>query len=203
MRSLDEYLQRLEALQVDLNREIYQQAAGLPYDEPRMAALAAEIETLAQNALQTFPREAFPQPLFWDTLTSSRASEYTRLRNRIHRLRSEAVSTTVDGETVNLSNWRRFARAHVRDADRRRRAFDGLMEVAAALTPALEERFALSRQVYGAHGATPLDVYLEEEQISLARLKELVTRTAQAARPHFFEAGDRYAREILGKPLEY
>ncbi len=203
MRALGEYVQRLEALQVDLNLQAFNQGAGLAYDEARMQALSADIERLANDALEAFPAGAFPRPLLWDALLNSRASDYTRLRNRIHRLRAEMVATTVNGETVNLSNWRLFVRRHLRHADKRRRAFDGLMSAAGALTPALEERFALSREIFGRHGVTPLDVYLEDEQISLARLKELVTTTARAARASFLDAADRYARELLGKSLEY
>lgn len=201
--SLDQYVERLEALQVQLNRETFNQGAGLAYDEPRMATLSADIERLARDALHAFPATAFPRPLLWDTLLNSRASEYTRLRNEIHRLRAEAVTVTVDGETVNLSNWRLFVRRHLREAEKRRRAFDGLMEAAAVLTPVLQERFALSRTLHGQYGVTPLDVYLEDEGISLPRLKALMTATAHAARAPFREAADGYARELLGKPLEY
>ena len=201
--SLDQYLERLEALQVDLNREMFNQGAGFVYDEARMATLSAEIERLATDALHTFPTTAFPRPLLWDTLLNSRASDYTRLRNEIHRLRAEAVTVTVDGETANLSNWRLFVRRHLREGEKRRRAFDGLMEAAAVLTPVLEERFALSRTLYGQYGVTPLDVYLEDEEISLPRLKALITATARAARAPFREAAGEYAHELLSKPIEY
>jgi hypothetical protein len=201
--SLTEYAQRLEALQIQLNRETFNQGAGLAYDEARMAALSADIERLARMALDSLPASAFPRPLLWDTLLNSRASDYTRLRNTIHRLRAEAVAVTVDGETVNLSNWRLFARRHLRNAEARRRAFDGLMDAAAALTPVLQQRFALSRDLYARYGVTPLDVYLEDEALSLPRLKTLVTTTARAARAPFREAAERYARELLSKPFEY
>ena len=60
--SLDQYLERLEALQVDLNREMFNQGAGLVYDEARMATLSADIERLGrflpQGTVLSDPGEA-------------------------------------------------------------------------------------------------------------------------------------------------
>src|SRR3972149_8584876 len=119
MKTLSEYQARLEALEVDLNRETYRQYAGLPYDESRMEHLSAEIERLAGAALAAFPPDDFPHPLLYATIRSSRASEYTRLDNEIYRLRNEGVTAEEAGGTVNLSNWRLFNPRHPRDARRR------------------------------------------------------------------------------------
>jgi len=203
MKTLSEYQARLEALEVDLNRETYRQYAGLPYDESRMEHLSAEIERLAGAALAAFPPDDFPRPLLYATIRSSRASEYTRLDNEIYRLRNEGVTAEEAGETVNLSNWRLFNRRHVRDAGRRRRVFVRLLERTPALTPVLAERFALSRDLTGRHGLTPLDIYLEEEGIDFAALERLIDRTAAAARPLFEGALARFAEDLLGKPPEF
>src|SRR5574341_346188 len=147
MKSLEEYQDRQESLEVELNRETYRQYAGLPYDETRMARLSAEIEGLAGEALTAFRAEQFPRPLLYAALFASRASSYTRLDNEIYRLRSEGVRVADDGEDVNLSNWRLFNRRHVREGDRRARVFQALLDRAPVLTPVLAERFALSRDV--------------------------------------------------------
>src|SRR3990170_3468422 len=196
MKTLSEYQARLEALEVDLNRETYRQYAGLPYDESRMEHLSAESGRLAGAALAAFPPDAFPRPLLYATIRSSRASEYTRLDNEIYRLRNEGVTAEEAGETVNLSNWRLFNRRHVRDAGRRRRVFVRLLERTPALTPVLAERFALSRDLTGRHGLTPLDIYLEEEGIDFAGLEGLIDRTDAAARPLFEEALARFPGEV-------
>src|SRR3990170_4723988 len=203
MKTLSEYQARLEALEVDLNRETYRQYAGLPYDESRMEHLSAEIERLAGAALAAFPPDDFPRPLLYATIRSSRASEYTRLDNEIYRLRSEGVTAEEADETVNLNNWRLFNRRHVRDAGRRRRVFVRLLERTPALTPVLAEGFALSRDLTGRHGLTPLDIYLEEEGIDFAALERLIDQTAAAARPLFEGAMARFAEDLLGKPPEF
>jgi len=203
MLTLSDYQARLEALEVDLNRETYRQYAGLPYDEERMTALSREIERLAVQALQTIPAQEFPRPLLYATVRNSRASDYTRLENEIYRLRSEEVAVQDDGETVSLSSWRLFNHRHARDSKRRRRVFLGLLERAEVLSPVLAERFALSRQLAGRFGLTPLDIYLEEEGVDLAALERLVERTAAAARPHFARELQHYAEALLGASPEF
>src|SRR3972149_6520803 len=115
MKTLSEYQARLEALEVDLNRETYRQYAGLPYDESRMEHLSAEIERLAGAALAAFPPDDFPRPLLYATIRSSRpprpspppllsaptrpsrASESPRLDNEIYRLRTEGDRSRCPG----------------------------------------------------------------------------------------------------------
>src|SRR3990172_5946893 len=104
MKTLSEYQARLEALEVDLNRETYRQYAGFPYDESRMEHLSAKIERLAGAALTAFAPGNFPPPPLCAPFRPSRASEYPRLDNDISRLRSEGVTAEEAGETVNLSN---------------------------------------------------------------------------------------------------
>ncbi len=203
MVTLSTYQARLESLEVELNRETYRQYAGLPYDEARMSALSREIERLAVEALQAIPPQEFPRPLLYATIRNSRASDYTRLDNEIYRRRSEEVALQDEGETVSLSNWRLFNRRHARDAARRRRVFLGLLERAAVLSPLLAERFALSREVVGRYGLTPLDIYLEEEGVDLATLARLVEQTAAAARPHFARELQHYAETLLGGSPEF
>lgn len=203
MRTVEEYSREVEGLRVALNLEQYNQDAGLGYDARRMEDLAARIERLAQTTLETLPQEAFPRLLFWDTVTAARQSAYTRLANEIYRLRTEVVAVEADGERVSLSNWRLFNRAHLRDHALRRRVFDGLMERAETLGPVLEERFALSRQVTAAYGATPLSVYLDDEQVDLDTLRTVVRESASRALGAFRELAGRYSDEILGKPMEY
>src|SRR3989304_5086722 len=137
MKTLSEYQARLEALEVDLNRETYRQYAGFPYDESRMEHLSVEIERLAGEALASFPPGDFPRPLLYATIRSSGASGSPRLDNEIYRLRSEGVVAEEAGETVNLSNWRLFNRRHVRDAGWRRRVFERLLERTPGLPPGL------------------------------------------------------------------
>ena len=201
MKTTDEYQTNLEALEVALNRETYRQYAGLPYDEAKMEDLSGEMEALAREALATLPEESFPRPLFYAAIRTSRASDYTRLDNEIYRLRSEGVQ--VDGETVNLSNWRLFNREQVHHPDRRRQAFEALLDHVPVLTPLLARRLALSRDLYGRYGLTPLDIYLEEERVDFATLQRLVDSSALAARPAFQEELDRFATECLGKPAEF
>src|SRR3972149_3651432 len=138
MKTLSEYQARLEALEVDLNRETYRQYAGLPYDESRMEHLSAESERLAGAARAAFPPDDFPRPLLYATIRSSRASEYTRLDNEIYRLRNEGVTAEEAGETGNLSNWRVFNPRPGRDAGRERL----LARPAAAARPLFEGALA-------------------------------------------------------------
>ncbi|MBI3975082.1 MAG: hypothetical protein HY334_01700 [Armatimonadetes bacterium] len=203
MTLLDRFQRELERLETDLNRETYRQYAGLPYDESLMEQRSREMETLVRGVLEEVPAADFPRPLLYASVRASRASEYTRLDNEIYRLRGDAVSVEDEGETVNLNNWRLFNRAHVRAPQRRRRVFDALLDRALVLTPLLAERFALSRDLFGRYNMTPLDAYLEEEEVDFSSLWQLVDSTARAARPAFREALAGFSAELLGQPPDY
>lgn len=203
MKTIQDFEAKLEEEYVRLDNERANQYAGLPYSEDVMNQASLQIERLSAEALEKFPEGEFSRLLYFSTILASRQSAYTRLQNEIYHLRNESVSICLNGETVNLSNWRRFNRAHLREPELRKRAFDGLMEKASVLSPLLEERFALSRDLLAKFSLDPLKVYLEEEQISLARLKQLVDSLALKAKPFFLAQGDLFAREIMGKKMEY
>lgn len=201
--TIDEYQRRLEALEVGLNRETYRQYAGLPYDEERMARLARDIEAVARRALEENPPESFPRPLLYATVRATRASDYARLDDEIYRARIEQVFVDVGGDRVHLGNLRLFNQRHLRNASRRREAFEGLLDRAPALTPLLAERFALSRELFAQIGLTPLEAYLEEEDVDLSRLTALIEATATSARETFQSALARFASEVMGKRAEF
>ncbi|MCR4428652.1 MAG: hypothetical protein NUV68_04845 [Caldiserica bacterium] len=203
MDRISELTALLEKQVVILEGERANQYAGKPYSPEAMESSSAEIERISQGILQEFPPEELPSSLFFALIPMANQSRYTELENEIYRLRNEAVKVEVAGETVNLSNWRRFNAQNLRNSDLRKKVFDGLMEKARALTPVLDERFSLSRNLYSKFHLDPLKAYLVEERISLLRLKELVETLALKAKQLFVEMGDRYIREILGKPLEY
>ncbi|MCR4433884.1 MAG: hypothetical protein NUV70_07535 [Caldiserica bacterium] len=203
MDRLLELTELLEKQVVILEGERANQYSGFSYSEESMDKASREIEKISNQILAEFPPESQPSSLFFALITMANQSRYTELENEIYRLRNEAVKVEIDGETVNLSNWRRFNAQHLLDKEKRKRAFDGLMEKARALTPILDERFALSRKLFAAYNLDPLKTYIVEERLSLLKLKELVEGLALKAKPLFLELGDRYAREILGKPLEY
>jgi len=203
MKTIQEFERRLEQHVVSLEGERAQQYAGLGFSEERMEEAALQIQELSRQALDEIPPEQFSRSLLFSTITSARQSDYTHMENEIYRCRNERVAIQVNGERVSLDNWRRFNRIHLKEPSIRREAFDGLMEKAKALTPLLEERFALSQKLFAPYDLSPLAAYLEEEQVSLTRLVELVEGLALEAKPFFLEQGNRFGQEILGKPIEY
>lgn len=201
--TLVHYQRNLETLETDLNRETYRQHAGLPYDEGLMERRSREIETLVRGVLEEVPAADFARPLLYATVRASRASDYTRLDNEIYRMRSDTVHIDDGGEIVNLGNWRLFNRTHVRDPQRRRRAFDALVDRAQTLTPLLAERFSLSRDLFARYSMTPLDAYLEEEGVDFSSLSRLVDSTARAAGPAFRDGLKAFSTELLHHPAAY
>jgi len=201
---LAQFTAELESVERDLNLETYKQYAGVPYSEAVMRERSARLETLAREGLARFPPERLPRLLLFALVNGRDAAEHTRLANEVYRLRNEAVTMTVAGETVNLNTVRRFNHAHLRDPALRRKVFDGLMEAARALTPILERKFDLTRRTHAAHGLDPLAVYCEEEQVSLDTLRRVVDTSARLAKPEFQKMSDRLTPEVLGKErMEY
>ncbi|HVL49823.1 MAG TPA: hypothetical protein VM889_14805 [Candidatus Thermoplasmatota archaeon] len=204
MSDLAAFTRDWEAREQALALEHYNQYAGFPHSEARMETLAAEVEALCKDGLARFAREDLPPRLFWAMVSNGAAREQNRLQSAIYRMRNDDVVVEGAGEKVNLNNVRRYNFAHARDAAARRDVFDKLMAKADVLTPVLRERFALSRATYAPHGATPLDVYLVDESITLPRLKEVVDRAARAAKPAFARLAGELTPEVLGKPaMEY
>lgn len=193
----------LEKQAVILEDQRARQYAGLPYEEGVMEVASLEMERISRNLLEEFPPQDFSPALFFALLSASHQSEYTKIENEIYRLRNAAVKVEIDGETVNLSNWRLFNAQHLLDQEKRKKVFDGLMEKARALTPILDERFSLSRNLLASYNLDPLRIYLVEEKVSLLKLKKLVEGLALQAKPLFLERGERYAQEALGKSMEY
>ncbi len=187
----------------ELSLEMYEQYAGHPFDEARMAGAASAIELLARDGLAHFPRESLPPRLWAGMVAHSSARATNELNSALYAKRNEAVSVEVAGERVNVNTWRQFDQRHLHDAKAREAAFQGIMKAAPALTPTLESRFRLTASTWAAHGLTPLDAYLMDERVGLERLKRTVTDAAERARPAFLEAAETFSQEILGKPFAY
>lgn len=199
---LHELTARWETGEIAVSEELYKQYAGLPFSDARMAEASGTIGELARKGLVEH-RAKLPPVLLHAMVGASVARERQRLESETYRKRNEEVVVEAAGEKVNLNNVRIFNHRHIGDATLRRRVFDDLMDRAAVLTPTLRERFDLSRRTYGAYGATPLDVYLVEEQIDASTLKKVVRESAERAKPLFSREAEALAPVVLGKPMEY
>lgn len=200
---LAELCARWETNEIRIAEELYNQYAGIPWSEPRMADASAQIETLTRAGLKSHPRGSVPDTLFFGMVAASVSRERIRLENEIYRLRNEAVAVDALGERVNLNNVRLFNFKHVGDPVLRKRVFDELCDRASALTPVLERRFDLHRRAFGEHRVSPLDVYCVDEQVERDQLKKVVEESARRAKPHFRKAAEELAPEVIGKPMEY
>lgn len=203
MNTVQQFEAAIEPVLENLQAERYRQSAGLKFDKVQMERLAKEMEELSQKALAAFNPQDFPKLLLHFAIRTSGHSEYIKLQSEIHKKRNEGVAVTVDGEEVSLSNWRIFNRKHVHDYSIRHQAFDSLMEKAELLTPLLMRRFALRQDLLRQYDLTPLDAYLDEEQITLNRLIELVHESASQSKQPFQELTDELVPKVIGKKLEY
>jgi oligoendopeptidase F len=120
--------------------------------------------------------------------------------------RMEKISTEkykIGDKRVNWGNWRQF-NAITEDVKKRKEVFDEFISKSPQIAPLVEKRMSISRKVYARYHMTPLEAYLELEQMSYDELERLLEKLGDGAKSAFFKATEHYAPQVLHKnTLEY
>ncbi len=191
-----------EALYVAYYHEYWKLHNGLDYNEKFMKSVAKQ---RAKHSRTFLEQEREPRRLFLKSLVDLSDAEKTSLVLKLEKAREEKIVTkkySIDGTPVNWNNWRRFnvtAKRH----KARKEVYDEFIKKTRLIAPLIRSLHGKSRRVHRRYGMDPLTTYLEDEGLTLTRLKDLVTVLGKSAKAAFLEDLYHYSKEILGGPAEY
>lgn len=196
--SLEEWSRRFEELRAQLSEQYYNQKAGLPYDKNLMKKLSKQIADLCREFLEKFNE---PRSMYLRCISEVARDERLSVELEFNERRMEIIKSdkfTLNGNRVNWGNWRKF-NATIDDPVKRKELFDEFLSKANLLVDLAEKRMEISRKVYERYGLTPLDAYLEFEQLSYDELYSIIMRLGEGAKEKYLEVAEYYAPEVLGK----
>jgi len=184
--------QRLEELTVALNRQLYAESVGLPCDQTEIERLTVELEREYQRAVNEPDSRAMALDGLADMLN-------TRWHQRWLDAADKALvvpHVSADGPPATWHNWRTLEQTL--DTPARRRLLTEFVARSAALVPLIQERYAVNRQLYAAHGETPLRSFIRPEGLTPQALRTLALDLGTACRAPFQAALQDMAAQVFG-----
>jgi hypothetical protein len=200
---LEKIALKYEKLTVQFSGQRYNQEAGLPYDRDMMKKLSEQLIEVSLEFLENFVE---PRSMYLDSIATIADAEKLETELDLHDQRMEKISTDkyrIAGRKVNWGNWRQF-NSSADDYTKRKEVFDDFIAKAPEIAFLVEKRMDISKGVYKRFDLTPLDSYLEFEDIGYDELQNLLTRLGDGAKGTFLAAAEHFATEVLGKKkMEY
>ena len=196
--SLNELASQYEKLSGKLSEQYYNQYAGLTYDRKLMKQLARQLTEISKEFLEKFTD---PRSMYLASIETIADAERLEVELDFHDQRMEKISTEkhqIDGKKVNWGNWRQF-NSQTDDAKRRREVFDEFIAKAPTIAHLVEKRMNITKEVYKGYDLTPLDSYLELEQISYNELTNLLQKLGDGAKQTYLTAAEHFAPQVLHK----
>lgn len=194
---------RYEKLKSQLSEQYFNQNAGLSYDRELMKRLSHQLTQISKQFLERFTS---PRSMYLASIETIAEAERLEVELDFHDQRMERISADKDEllcGKVNWGNWRQFN--SVTDSSKKRKeVFDDFIAKVPTISHLVEERMSISREVYKRYSITPLDRYLELEQISYDELLNLLKKLGDGAKETFLAAAEHFANQVLNKTaIEY
>lgn len=201
--SLTELMYRYERLLVQLSEQRYDQKAGLPFDKELMKQLSEQMTEVCSEFLRDYSE---PRSMYLESIANIASAKRLEVELEFEEARMAKISTDkydVSGRKLNWGSWRQF-NSITEDPNKRKEIFDLFISKAPSITPLVEKRMAVSQNVYAEYDMSPLDSYLELEQMTFDELRGLLMQLDDGAKDSFLKAAEHYAPEVLGKnKVEY
>jgi hypothetical protein len=193
-----------EAIYVALTDETYMQFAGLPYNETALKRISSMNMHNSEIFVKFFDE---PRILYLSAIENIAEAKTKQLELKLHKLRREKIVSNskykYNNAPVNWNTWRQFNSIEY-DPSVRKSVFDELIEKTHIISPIIERRFGIMKEVYSSmsENITPLSGYLENERLTFSELHDFVTQIGEAARKPFLNSMP-LASEILGRTPDY
>jgi hypothetical protein len=193
-----------EAIYVALTDETYMQFAGLPYNETALKRISSMNMHNSEIFVKFFDE---PRILYLSAIENIAEAKTKQLELKLHKLRREKIVSNskykYNNAPVNWNTWRQFNSIEY-DPSVRKSVFDELIEKTHIISPIIERRFGIMKEVYSSmsENITPLSGYLENERLTFSELHDFVTQIGEAARKPFLNSMP-LASEILGRMPDY
>ncbi|MCK4436031.1 hypothetical protein KAU87_04385, partial [Candidatus Bathyarchaeota archaeon] len=162
---LAELASKFEKLSSQISEQYYRQYAGLTYDRELMKKLAQQLTKVSKEFLKEFTD---PRSMYLAAVETIAEAERLEVELDFHDQRMEKISSEkylINGKKVNWGNWRQF-NSQMDDSQKRKEVFDEFIAKAPKIVHLVEKRMNISREVYRRYNLTPLESYLELEQVS-------------------------------------
>ena len=190
---------QLESETITLNRWLYAESVGLEVDE---GGYTSHTEALASLYAQLLERSDGVSERYFAVeswVESRRVPLDFRVSAEMDRCLQAPAFHSSEGP-LTWRNWKAFER-ETNDPIRLAEGFEHMVQLSAALTPALEERLAQTRADYvTASGLTPVHTYAWREGTTPDALRAFLRRVGQACCEPFQESLDRLSRSVFGRP---
>ncbi len=163
-----------------------------------MKRLAQQLTGISKEFLERFSE---PRTMYLASIGTIAESARLEVELDFHDERMKKISTekhSLEGEKVNWGNWRQF-NSLTDDAQKRKEVFDEFIAKAPLISHLVEKRMSISREVYERYDLTPLDSYLELEQITYSELSNLLKKLGDGAKETFLTAANHFASQVLRK----
>ncbi len=175
----------------------------MPFHIELMRHLSQRLTEISQTFLSDFSE---PRSMYLESIATIAAAKRLDVELEFDDMRMERISTEkydVKGRRLNWGSWRQF-NSTTNDPERRKGVFDDFVSKAPSIADLVRKRMQISKEVYSEYDMTPLDSYLELEQIGFDDLHGLLSRLGDGARGPFLEAAEHFAPDVLGKQeVEY
>lgn len=191
-------LEAWETHRVALNRELYNEGVGLPYDSGELDRQGSALGRLAEEMLRTAEGDAER----WFALEAWVEARQVPLDEKLRHEQDAylLVPHLLTGqEPLAWRNWKRFERENDHPS-RLRSAFDWFVQESGRLAGSIVERYAKQREDFQHLGLTPAATFAARERTTVAALRHLLTTVGAAAAPAFGESLDRLSHRVFGRP---
>lgn len=203
MTPLTDLMSQYEKLLVQLSEQRYNQRAGLPFDRELMKRLSEQLTEVSEEFLRSFsePRSMYLESI--GTIAAARRLDVELEFEETRMVKISADKYDVAGRRLNWGSWRQF-NSLTDDSKKRKEIFDDFVSKAPSVADLVRKRMAISQDIYAEYGMTPLDSYLEFEEMTFDQLRDFLMHLGDGARELFLKAAEHYAPETLGKKsVEY
>ncbi|HLB46815.1 MAG TPA: hypothetical protein VJL59_07295 [Anaerolineales bacterium] len=177
-----------------MNRELYAEGAGLPYDEAAIDRLSKELAEEYSRAVGDPDTRDLALDGLAEALDTSWELRLADAKDNV--LADPAIA--IDSEAATWRNWKRVERSskNVRDL---RHLLDTFVRKSSELMPIIEGRRAARSQLYRQHGTTPLEVFARRERVCPDQLYSLALRLGDTCREPFQVALADLAWHVFGR----
>lgn len=198
--NLNQWCAKDEKIGIATRKEYWKMEVGQKFSETVIGTLEKESAEHARTFLKKFmqPRELY------ESAVGALVSEQTYpLHLALTKMRKEQITSThrFRGKPVNWATWRQFVVA-ANDAQRKQ-VFDEFMHKAHLLDDVIKKRFELAADILNHHNLDPLQSYLDDHHMNLAKLKTVVTDLSDGTRDAFLKQWTHYSEHFLGRPQRY
>jgi hypothetical protein len=203
--NLEQWCQLDERIYIADADERYKQYAGLKHSERVIEQLAEIKSASAKVFLGSFSE---PRELLLSSIENIADSTTKKLELKLYNMRNKKIVSSrhrLGKAPVNWSTWRQFNSAE-KDSAKRKQVFDEFIAKTKFVSPVIKKRFDQIGQVYSEYShkkMSPLDGYLENENVSYSRLIDLVKSMGRQAKKPFQEALENISKKVLGRDAEY